>query len=409
MGKKKSDVVIRFKSNVEQQERIRLLAEDYMYRNCGHRRSNKMVSAYIGLANLIEYQTAGKVRDKEKNTLVNLPSKFLKEQYGRHYADMIDDLKNNGVIKVNEKYSSGAFTKSYSINDEMLAQDDRYENKMYTTAKAMDRDIRVYDDLVRICPDSITFDGIEYRLNKEKMKEEVEAGNIGINQAIKGMRCFIDQKKNHQHHINGGRDYTWFVSMGKDFRHLIIGENGGEMTEALDLPAGNVMCVALRAFKDGIITQDELRKAIGFIKKDIYKVIMDYAAQTNPNYSDYTRKEFKHATQIFLNSTSGRFLGASGQVSKFLHKHLPNLYKHIRNYPRNDEGKKTMYWDFIEVEKILIEHIQDLMLSRWGIHTIRVHDAVYADSTLLPKDFDGDMLVFSIVEDQNWLNGFLAM
>ena len=98
MGKKKSDVVIRFKSNVEQQERIRLLAEDYMYRNCGHRRSNKRVSAYIGLANLIEYQTAGKVRDKEKNTLVNLPSKFLKEQYGRHYADMIDDLKNNGVI-----------------------------------------------------------------------------------------------------------------------------------------------------------------------------------------------------------------------------------------------------------------------------------------------------------------------
>ena len=259
MGKKKSDVVIRFKSNVEQQERIRLLAEDYMYRNCGQRRSNKMVSAYIGLANLIEYQTAGKVRDKKKNTLVNLPSRFLKEQYGRHYADMIDDLKNNGVIKVNEKYSSGAFTKSYSINDEMLAQDDKYENKMYITAKAMDRDIRVYDDLVQICPDSILFDGIEYRLNKEKMKEEVEAGNLGINQAIKGMRCFIDQTKNHQHHPNGGRDYTWFVSMEKVFRHFIIGENGGEMTEALDLPAGNVMCVALRAFKDSIITKEELR------------------------------------------------------------------------------------------------------------------------------------------------------
>ncbi len=67
-----------------------------------------------------------------------------------------------------------------------------------------------------------------------------------------------------------------------------------------------------------------------------------------------------------------------------------------------------MYWDFIEVEKILIKEIQDLMLSR-GIHTIRVHDAVYADSTLLPKDFDGDKLVFSIVEDETWLNSFLTM
>jgi hypothetical protein len=101
-------------------------------------------------------------------------------------------------------------------------------------------------------------------------------------------------------------------------------------------------------------------------------------------------------------------MGASGQVSKFFHKHLPNLYRHIRTYPRNEEGKKTMYWDFIEVEKILIKEIQDLMLSR-GIHTIRVHDAVYADSTLLPKDFDGDKLVFSIVEDETWLNSFLTM
>ena len=403
----KSNMVIRFKSYQEQQERIRLLAEDYMYRNCGQRRSNKMVEAYIGLANLIGYQTSEKVREKKKNTLVNISSQYLKEQFGRHYADMIDDMERNGIIKVNEKYSRGAFTKSYSVNDELLERDKQKGKKMYTTAKAMDREIRVYTDLVKICPDSILFDGIEYKLDKEKMMKEVEKGNLGVNQAVRGMRCFIDQKNNHGHHINGGRDYTWFVSMGKDFRHFIIGENGGEMEEALDLPAGNVMCVALRAFKDGIIAQDELRKAIGFIKKDIYKVIMDYAAQTNPNYMDYTRKEFKHATQIFLNSTSGRFIGASGQVSKFFHKHLPNLYKHIRNYPRNEEGKKTMYWDFIEVEKILIKTIQDLMMSQ-GIHTIRVHDAVYADSTLWPKDFDGDELVFSIIEDENWLNSFVA-
>ena len=295
------------------------------------------------------------------------------------------------------------------MNDELLERDKQHGNKMYTTAKAMDKDIRVYNDLVKICPDSILFDGIEYKLDKEKMMKEVEAGNIGVNQAIRGMRCFIDQKNNHQHHTNGGRDYTWFVSMGKDFRHLILGENGGEMVEALDLPAGNVLCVSLSAFKNGLITRAELEKVIGFIIKDIYTVIMDYAAQTNPNYQDYTRKEFKHATQIFLNSTSGRFMGASGQVSKFFHKYLPNLYKHIKTYPRNDEGKKTMYWDFILVEQILIKEIQDLMLSRWGIHTIRVHDAVYADSSMLPKDFDGDGLVFSIVEDENWLNSFLTM
>ncbi len=408
MSMNKSNMVIRFKSHQEQQERIKLLAEDYMYGHCGKRRSKKMVDAYIGLANLIEFRTSEKVREKKKNTLVNLSSQFLKEQYGRHYADMIDDMKRNGIIKVNEKYSRGAFTKSYSMNDELLERDKQKGNRMYTTATAMDRDIRVYNDLVQICPDSILFDGIEYKLDKERMMKDVEKGNLGVNQAIRGMRCFIDEKNNHGHHINGGRDYTWFVSMGKDFRHLILGENGGEMVEALDLPAGNVMCVALRAFKDGIITQDELKKAIGFIKKDIYTVIMDSAAQTNPNYMDYTRKEFKHATQIFLNSTSGRFMGASGQVSKFFHKHLPNLYRHIRNYPRNEEGKKTMYWDFILVEQILIKEIQDLMLSQ-GIHTIRVHDAVYADSSMLPKNFDGDGLVFSMVEDETWLNHFLTM
>ncbi len=406
MSMNKSNMVIRFKSHREQQERIRLLAEDYMYGHCGKRRSKKMVDAYIGLANLIEFQSTK--NDRKKNTLVNLSSQYLKEQYGRHYADMIDDLKRNGIIKVNEKYSRGAFSKSYSINDELLTHDKLHGNKMYTTAKAMDREIRVYNDMVKICPDSIIFDGIEYKLDKERMMKEVEKGNLGVNQAIRGMRCFIDQKKNHQHHINGGRDYTWFVSMGKDFRHLILGENGGEMVEALDLPAGNVLCVSLSAFKNGLIKKEELKKVIGFIKKDIYTFIMDYAAQTNPNYIDYTRKEFKHATQIFLNSTSGRFMGASGQVSKFFHKFLPNLYKHIRNYPRNQEGKKTMYWDFIEVEKILIKEIQDIMMSQ-GIHTIRVHDAIYADSTMLPKDFDGDGLVFSIVEDETWLNQFLAM
>ena len=120
MSMNKSNMVIRYKSYQEQQERIRLLAEDYMYGHCGKRRSKKMVEAYIGLANLIEYQTSEKVRERKKNTLVNLSSQFLKEQYGRHYADMIDDMKRNGIIKVNEKYSRGAFSKSYSINDELL-------------------------------------------------------------------------------------------------------------------------------------------------------------------------------------------------------------------------------------------------------------------------------------------------
>ena len=68
-----------------------------------------------------------------------------------------------------------------------------------------------------------------------------------------------------------------------------------------------------------------------------------------------------------------------------------------------------MFCDWIEVERILIEHIQSVMLSRWRVHTIRVHDAVYADSTMLPPGFDGDQLVFSIVEDQNWLNHFLTL
>ena len=182
----KSNMVIRYKSYQEQQERIRLLAEDYMYGQCGKRKSKKMVEAYIGLANLIEYQTSEKVREKKKNTLVNLSSRYLKEQFGRHYADMIDDLKRNGIIKVNEKYSRGAFTKSYSVNDELLSQDKQHGNKMYTTAKAMDKDIRVYNDMIKICPDSIMFDGIEYRLDKEKMMKEVEKGNLGVNQAVRG-------------------------------------------------------------------------------------------------------------------------------------------------------------------------------------------------------------------------------
>lgn len=410
MVKNKNKMVIRFKSYRGHQMRLKLLAEDYMYRRCGQRKSRKMIDSYIGLANYIEYHSTVQEKKGIKISLVNIPTKFLRDTFGRHYSEIIDDMKTNGIIRVNDKYSSGSFSKSYSINGEMLYEESKGEDKIYVTTRVIGKDLDAYLRLIKVCVKKVVYDGVVYGLDLIKMKEEVEDGRLGVNQAVRGMRCFMDRSNNHGHKYNGGRDYNWFAVMESDFRRFIVGENGGKMMEALDLPAGNVMCISLLAWKNGVIKMEELKKVVEYLKKDIYTVVMDYAVQDNPTlYAVSSRSEFKWATQVFLNSTAERFVGASGKVSKFFRLNLPGLYRYIRDYPRNSKGKKTMFCDFIEVEKILIEHIQTIMMSRWGVHTIRVHDAVYADSTMLPPGFDGDKFVFSIVEDQKWLDHFLTL
>ena len=108
--------------------RIKLLAEDFMYRRCGERKSKKLIESYIGLANYIEYHSTVQEKKGIKISLVNIPTKFLRDTFGRHYAGIIDDLKTNGIIKVNDKYSSGSFSKSYSINGEMLYEESKRED-----------------------------------------------------------------------------------------------------------------------------------------------------------------------------------------------------------------------------------------------------------------------------------------
>ncbi|MBR4757706.1 MAG: hypothetical protein IK084_02750 [Bacteroidaceae bacterium] len=391
---KTTKMVNRYKVECRRQKRIEELAMEFVDVKCKHRKSNKLVDAYKGIAYMIE----DRWRDTEGKDveLVNISSKHLRKTYGRHYAEIIHDLWQNGMITVNETYCQGAFSKSYGIVNPD-AKTDESGRDGYTSVKASREEIRKYEDMIERCPDAIEFDGIRYKLDKERMMHDVESGNLGVNQAVKGMRCYIDRKRNHEHHYTGARDFNWFTIMPKDFRHYILGENNGKMVEALDLTAGNILCVILSAYDKGIISKRERDKAVEYIKNDIYIEIRSFAAKTNPRYGKVSRKDIKHYTQIFLNSTSKRFYKETAQVSKFFRRYLPKLYRHIRNYPTNSEGKKTMYWDFIEVEKKLIERIQSILLSNYGIHSIRVHDAVYVDSSLLPDRFNSKDLVFSIL------------
>lgn len=389
---KETKMVNIYKGNREWHRRLDAYAEQFRDRKCKRRKSQKIVDAYKGIGCLIEelwLETEGK-----EIRLVNIPRKYLLKTFGRHYSEIIEDLRENKMIAVNDTYCVGKFPKSYAMLDGNVADEDVCCERI----EAMPNEIQVFKDLISRCPKSVLYDDVDYRLDVGRLLRDVKNGEVGVNQAVRGIRQVVGWAKNPSHNYNGGRDFNKFAMMQKVFRKYILGENGGCMVEALDLPAGNILCVCLDAYKKDVISRRELDKAIGFLKQDIYTAIKLFAEKANPAYRKVTRPEFKHYTQIFLNSTAGRFHMATAEVAKFFRTKLPKLYKHIRGYPQK-AGKKTMYWDFIEIEKKLIERIQAVLLSRYGIHSIRVHDAVYVDSSLLAKDFDGKDLIFSIVED----------
>lgn len=391
----KTKMVNIYTRNRKWHRRVEACAEQFRDRKCRQRKSKKIIEAYRGIACLIEELWLD--TEDEEIRLVNISRGYLVKTFGRHYSEIIEDLRKNRLIAVNGTYCVGKFTKSYGVLNPDVEDDD----EDYESVEAMPNEIRKYEDLISRCPTRVVYDGVEYRLDIERLMQDVKFGGLGVNQAVRGIKHVMGWAENPGHNYKGGRDYNKFTTMQKVFRKYILGENGGYMDEALDLPAGNILCVSLDAYEKNLISRRELDKAIGFLKQDIYTVIKQFAEKANPDYRNVTRKEFKRYTQIFLNSTKKRFYMATAEVAKFFKKKMPKLYKHIRDYPKNenDNKKKRMYWDFIEIEKMLIEKIQSVLLSQYGIHSIRVHDAVYVDSSLLSKDFDGDKLIYSIVDD----------
>ena len=53
--------------------------------------------------------------EKGLGELVNIHSKILKESIGNKYNSIVDALADIEIIYMNEKYSSGKFTKSYAL------------------------------------------------------------------------------------------------------------------------------------------------------------------------------------------------------------------------------------------------------------------------------------------------------
>lgn len=388
----KISYIPQFSSSEIWQKKLQKLAFDFAERS-GAKRIEPVVRQYIEIANTIEYLSAPNIREGS-TPFANISSATLRGISAHHYRKILEDLCRNGYV-ANNSYCAdshneyGAFPKSYCIDQTQLKMNDT-QPQVKVEVKAEKNDWTAFQDLLKKSARTFTVGGQKLILATQQLQCGIASGDILIRHALLGIKCWRDKAHGHADNYNGDRNYNWFATTPKDFRHYIIDESGRHMTELLDLPSGNLLCLAILALRNDNVTRKEFDVFVTDIRKDLYtQIIRDMHL-----YED--RKAVKLATQIYINSTKHHFLSTAGEVSKWFRAIHPKIHVLIRKWRTNDKGKKTLFDDFTAVERELIESIQQ-RLKECGIFSLRVHDAIYTFEGAVAES-EAESLIWQEVE-----------
>ncbi len=148
---------------------------------------------------------------------INIHSKELEKKLGREYRHIMEGLQTRGIIEINDRYSTGRFTKSYRLADayrtHRFREFNRENNQQLPSQVRLDDSDRVGWGLV-------------------KMMQKV---SLPPDCKFKGWNGVIEEQvRNHRFYATRcqyGRFHTSFTGLNKKARRQLITEQGHKLIE----------------------------------------------------------------------------------------------------------------------------------------------------------------------------------
>jgi hypothetical protein len=289
-----------------------------------------------------------------KDKFIQMPANDIKKILGGNYKNYLIYMIDNDIIRINNSYRTGDFTKRYKINQDRISEINLLLNTL-TETEIITPGLNKYYEYVINCTKKITInyaDAINY-VNKSKILnntlESKELLMYSIN-SIRNNNFFakVDSR---------GRLYTNIVNLKREVRreHLRL---DGEKLKEVDIT--NSQCYFLHLWMKEMNIIDELF-AEDVINGNIYVKIM--------NYFNLNKKEAKTKVYVFI-------FGKNYRIDNFFKTTYPNVCKFLKDRKKELSSYKEVSHILQKKEAEFMFNVITKILMEKNIEFTTIHDAV---------------------------------
>lgn len=379
---------------------------------------NSIKKQYLNIATFL-YLKVFKFSPNKNNFEFNHISRGLFKKLSMHnYRDIIDDLIENEIIVVNEKYLHGdsGFTKSYLLHSSFVSgiHDSIYRLNYKSTLIDISQSVlNIFSFLGNPSPIiSGSFNQKDKIIGADETKLDKEYNRIITTEEMKNTEYskltydenslieFCQGDELAYHYFKGmlkkldntpdtawNRLYHVFHQLSKEFREKVLRLDGEPIKEVFDIPASDLHMIAKTIENIDSIPIKEIKRFQQLVKDDFRKI---FGTRKDGKCTGNTKLAFKKYLNKQKNQYSNIRTGSTQhKIDEYFKENIPNVREFIINFKEITTDKKTSKALWAECMNLEYEtmsiRLRNILDREKHIKSLTCHDSIYVKVSDLKK------------------------
>lgn len=398
---------------------------------------NAIKKQYLNIATALYLKVFKFSPNKNNFEFNHIKVSALKELGKRNYRDIIDDLIENEIIVVNEKYffdlsfdkalknpnrnknekiENKSFTKSYLLHSSFVSgiHDSIYRLNYKSTL--IDISDSILDIFSFLGNPSVIISGEVYKSDKliggDETKLDKEYNRTITTEEMKNTEYskltydedslieFCQGDELAYHYFKGmlkkldntpdtawNRLYHVFHQLSKEFREKVLRLDGEPIKEVFDIPASDLHMIAKTIENIDSIPIKEIKRFQQLVKDDFRKI---FGTRKDGKCTENTKLAFKKYLNKQKNQYSNIRTGSTQhKIDEYFKENIPNVREFIINFKEITTDKKTSKALWAECMNLEYEtmsiRLRNILDREKHIKSLTCHDSIYVKVSDLKK------------------------
>ena len=341
-------------------------------------------------------------------------SKDIQKMARHNYKEIIEDLSENNIIRVNDSYlnNEDGFSKSYLIDSSILysiketVYKFNYKSELIELPYILLSIGRVpsiiscsfnQQDKI-IGADETKLDRDYKRTITEEDKKNTEYSKLTYDEEALKEYCCGDEMmeeflKNKLIKLNNDPEVYWnrfshlFHQLSKDFREKVLRLDGEPIKEVFDIPASDLHMIAKTIENIDSIPIKEIKRFQHLVKDDFRKI---FGTRKDGKCTENTKLAFKKYLNKQKNQYSNIRTGSTQhKIDEYFKENIPNVREFIINFKEITTDKKTSKALWAECMNLEYEtmsiRLRNILDREKHIKSLTCHDSIYVKVSDLKK------------------------
>ncbi|WP_430817877.1 hypothetical protein [Carboxylicivirga sp. RSCT41] len=308
-----------------------------------------------------------------KRTLQYLGQRF-KDDTGKRqwrYKHILDLLTEKGIIEINDKYSTGRFSKGYRLTEEFIMLLNKYDNELLT----LDVSDSTYDLLIGNCPKPTHPELLLHWESLHKIEIDLQKAFLAIDdlkktnpqratRAFKDVINFLNKRFHVSRKKETGRVTSLFNLCVKEIRECFTYQ--GEQIVELDLKSSQPYFYANELVKYNPTSKDVQRFYDIVVKEDVYEYIGTRIGITERKKIKEEFYSYMYKTKVYKSDM------LKPKVQTVIEKEFPEVHTIMDNLCKDE----TPLWLRMQKQEadIFVGSVNNFLSK--GKIALSVHDAI---------------------------------